>query len=98
MAEQLPEIRNFIIPGGHVSAAQANVARSVCRRAERHVVKHFKNDKLKELPEAMKNVLAYLNRLSDYLFVVGRYCNFLINSVERKNRFIDFSHKQKMSS
>jgi hypothetical protein len=41
-------------------------------------------------PEAMKNVLAYLNRLSDYLFVVGRYCNFLINSVERKNRFSNF--------
>lgn len=90
MEEQLPEIQKFIIPGGHVSAAQANVSRSVCRRAERHVIKHFKNDKLKELPEAMKTVLAYLNRLSDYLFVVGRYCNFLINSVERKNSFSNF--------
>ena len=87
MEEQLPEIKKFIIPGGHVSAAQANVARSVCRRAERHVIKTFTNYNLKELPDSMKTVLAYLNRLSDYLFVVGRYCNFLINSVERKNSF-----------
>ncbi len=90
MEEQLPEIKKFIIPGGHVSAAQANIARSVCRRAERHVINNFKNYNLKELPESMKTVLAYLNRLSDYLFVVGRYCNFLINSVERKNSFSDF--------
>jgi len=98
MEEQLPELQKFIIPGGHVSAAQANVARSVCRRAERHVIKNFKNYNLKELHESMKTVLAYLNRLSDYLFVLGRYCNFLINSVGPKNGFDDFSHMQKMSS
>ena len=98
MEEQLPELKEFIVPGGHVSAAQANVARSVCRRAERHVIKSLKNNDLKELPEAMKTVLAYLNRLSDYLFVVGRYCNFLIDSVEPKNDFSNFYHKQEMSS
>ena len=87
MDEQLPELTKFIIPGGHVSAAQANVARSVCRRAERHVIKNFKNYNLKELPESMKAVLAYLNRLSDYLFMVGRYCNLLINSAGPKNSF-----------
>ena len=84
MEEKLPEIRSFIIPGGHISASQANVARSVCRRAERHIVKHLKKNKLAKLPEAMKNVLAFLNRLSDYLFEVGRYCNLLLNSIENK--------------
>ena len=98
MEEQLPELKKFIIPGGHISAAQANVARSVCRRAERHVIKNFKNYNLKKLPESMKTVLAYLNRLSDYLFVVGRYCNFLISSDEPKNSFNDFYHTHKMSS
>lgn len=94
MDQQLPELKKFIVPGGHISAAQANVARSVCRRAERHVIKHFKNDKLKELPEVMRNVLAYLNRLSDFLFVVGRYCNFLVHSVwDTTDQPIPFSGK-----
>lgn len=84
MEGQLPDLKKFIIPGGHVSAAQANVARAVCRRAERHVIKYFKTEQSQALAEAMKNVLVYMNRLSDYLFVVGRYCNFLMNSAEHK--------------
>jgi cob(I)alamin adenosyltransferase len=98
MDQQLPELKRFIIPGGHISAAQANVGRSVCRRAERHVVKSIKNYNLKELPEVLKNVPAYLNRLSDYLFVVGRYCNFLTNSIEQENSLRTFSGRQITSS
>lgn len=90
MEERLPAIQHFIIPGGHVSAAQAHFARSVCRRAERHVIKNFNNYKLKELPESMKIVLGYLNRLSDYLFVLGRFCNSLQNADVHKNSFAGF--------
>ena len=87
MNEQLPELKEFLIPGGHISAAQANVSRSICRRAERHMIRYFKNEKFKELPGAMKNIPAYMNRLSDYLFIVGRYCNqsALLNRSKRSH-------------
>lgn len=77
MEDRLSAIQHFIIPGGHVSAAQTHFARSVCRRAERHVIKHLKKFNLENLPDSMKNALVYLNRLSDYLFVLGRFCNSL---------------------
>ena len=77
MEDHLTAIQHFIIPGGHVSAAQSHFARSVCRRTERHVIKHLKKYNLDNLPESIKNALAYLNRLSDYLFVLGRFCNSL---------------------
>jgi cob(I)alamin adenosyltransferase len=83
MGNSMEEIQSFIIPGGHFSAAQAHVARSVCRRAERHVIKYFKKYNLEELPEPMKNVLVYLNRLSDYLFILSRFCNFM-QDVQKK--------------
>jgi cob(I)alamin adenosyltransferase len=65
----LPEIRGFILPGGHQTAALAHAARAVCRRLERRVVAlSGKDEQLGEIP-------AYLNRLSDYLFALARYIN-----------------------
>ena len=62
----LPELKNFILPGGHPAASFCHVARCVCRRAERIVVA------LHEIEAVNDLVLQYLNRLSDYLFVLSR--------------------------
>jgi len=75
MENELPALSGFILPGGHMTAALAHVARAVCRRAERHVVKLFETLSPSPLPESLLFLLAYLNRLSDYLFVLARYCN-----------------------
>lgn len=76
MDAELPELKAFILPGGHPSAAMTHVARTVCRRAERHVLRLAEAEA--EGAEAVPpSVLVYLNRLSDYLFVCARYCNHL---------------------
>jgi len=64
MESELQPLTSFIIPGGSLAAAQLHVARTVCRRAERRVV---------TLEDTA--TVAYLNRLSDYLFVAARYAN-----------------------
>ena len=69
MDEQLPKLNNFIIPGGCRASAKANMARTVCRRAERRVLQLASEEVINTL------VFAYINRLSDYLFVIGRYLN-----------------------
>jgi len=66
MTAELPELKHFIIPGGHVAVSAAHIARCVCRRAERLVVHLSKKDKVEPV------LIQYLNRLSDYLFVLGR--------------------------
>lgn len=66
MNEDLEPLKAFILPGGHLSVAQCHVARCVCRRAERCVVV------LQEQEVANALLLEYLNRLSDYLFVLAR--------------------------
>ncbi|GAA3999590.1 cob(I)yrinic acid a,c-diamide adenosyltransferase [Hymenobacter fastidiosus] len=66
MNEGLPELRVFILPGGHPSVSFAHVARCVCRRAERLVIALQEESFVAEL------VAIYLNRLSDYLFVLSR--------------------------
>ncbi len=68
---QLPPLKQFILPGGSLAASQLHLARSVCRRAERRVVT------LAQSPEAnvSDNVVRYLNRLSDLLFVQSRFVN-----------------------
>lgn len=68
MNEGLPEMRSFILPGGHLAASTAHVARCVCRRAERICVGMQQEGE--EVPEL---ILQYLNRLSDLLFVLSRY-------------------------
>ena len=76
MNEQLPEKKSFILPGGHPTASFLHVARCVCRRAERLVVQ------LSEQEPVNKIILAYLNRLSDYLFVLSRQVVYQSGSSE----------------
>lgn len=66
MDADLPELRHFILPGGHQAVSIAHICRTVCRRAERQVAKVALEDGVPEL------VLIYLNRLSDYFFVLSR--------------------------
>ncbi len=66
MNETLPELKSFILPGGHPNSSWCHLARCVCRRSER-LVSH-----LSEENEVNALVLVYLNRLSDYLFVLSR--------------------------
>jgi cob(I)alamin adenosyltransferase len=68
MNEVLPPMKSFILPGGHVAISTAHVARCVCRRAERLCVQLQQADAFVE-----PLVIKYLNRLSDYLFVLARY-------------------------
>lgn len=76
MDEQLPRLNNFIIPGGCEASAKANMARTVCRRAERRVLQLGAEEEINPL------IFAYMNRLSDYLFVIGRYLNKFANYEE----------------
>lgn len=69
MEADLEPLTTFIVPGGSPAAAQLHVARTVCRRAERRVVA------LEESSVEMQTTIAYLNRLSDFLFVAARYAN-----------------------
>jgi len=73
----LPPLTGFLLYGGHPTAAWANFARSVCRRAERKVVGLSIEIKVGRPPRQIKPILVYLNRLSDYLFVLARYFNHL---------------------
>ena len=68
--EQLPELCAFIIPGGSRGAAVCHVCRTICRRAERRILA------LSETCTISPEVLAFVNRLSDYLFVLSRKINF----------------------
>lgn len=66
MNETLPEMKSFVLPGGHPAVSMCHIARCVCRRAERAVLKLAENESVDELS------FKYLNRLSDYLFVLSR--------------------------
>ncbi len=66
MNETLPEMKSFVLPGGHPTVSHCHIARCVCRRAERATLKLSENEKVDEL------IYKYLNRLSDYLFVLSR--------------------------
>ncbi|ATV33274.1 ATP:cob(I)alamin adenosyltransferase [Prevotella intermedia] len=69
MQAAIPELKSFVIPGGSRSASTAHVCRTVCRRAERLIIA------LDEGSEVDRNLMAYVNRLSDYFFVLSRYLN-----------------------
>lgn len=71
MDEVLPQMKSFILPGGHLAASHAHVARCVCRRAERLCVHMQHNNEFVAVV-----VLKYLNRLSDFLFVLARFIVF----------------------
>jgi cob(I)alamin adenosyltransferase len=77
MNEDLPEMRSFILPGGNLASSTCHVARCVCRRAERLCVSMQEQEEY--LPEL---VVQYLNRLSDFLFVLARYISHINNAPE----------------
>jgi len=72
----LPERQGFVLPGGTQAAAQAHVARTVCRRAERRIAA------LAEEAKVGEEIQQYVNRLSDYLFVLAKIINFNSNQPE----------------
>jgi cob(I)alamin adenosyltransferase len=78
LSAELPVLKNFILPGGHGPAAQIHFARAVCRRAERETVRLAQNE------HVAASGLVFLNRLSDFLFVLARYENFLRGCSEEK--------------
>lgn len=77
MNEAIPPMKSFILPGGHITVSHLHIARCVCRRAERCCVRL----ELESL-EVEQVILKYLNRLSDYLFVLARFVSFQLNSGE----------------
>ena len=76
MDADLPELRAFVLPGGHQAVSFCHLARTVCRRAERLVIALNDQSAVDEL------VLQYLNRLSDYLFVLSRKMAYELNTEE----------------
>jgi len=76
MNELLPEMRSFVLPGGHQSVSFCHIARCVCRRAERRVVT------LTQAAQIDPLIVKYLNRLSDYLFVLSRMLSHKLNAPE----------------
>jgi cob(I)alamin adenosyltransferase len=76
MNEKLPEMKFFILPGGHQSVSHTHIARCVCRRAERLVIKLGQDNEINDL------IVVYLNRLSDYLFVLCRMMHHDLNVAE----------------
>lgn len=78
MEESLPPMTHFVLPGGHTTVSYCHIARCVCRRAERLSVS------LNESEPVDESVLKYLNRLSDYLFVLARKLTFDLQAEEVK--------------
>jgi cob(I)alamin adenosyltransferase len=76
MEAKLPEVKNFVLPGGSVLVSYCNIARSVCRRTERVVVN------LNNAEEVPDIVVKFLNRLSDYLFVLSRIISLELDNKE----------------
>ncbi len=67
MDAELPPMKNFVLPGGHAAVSHAHVCRTVCRRAERRVIALQQHEKTDEI------IARYLNRLSDFFFVLSRF-------------------------
>lgn len=78
MDEKLPALKNFILPGGHVAVSSCHVARCVCRRAERLVVALATEESVDSI------LIKYLNRLSDYLFILSRMIGHIFKVEEIK--------------
>ena len=75
MQDKLPPLKHFVLPGGDEVVSLAHVCRTVTRRAERSIVKLSLEEDVEE------SIIIYMNRLSDYFFVLSRYITF-INNVE----------------
>ena len=78
MDADLPQMTHFILPGGHITVSHCHVARCICRRAERLAVHLGHNDRVDPM------VIQYLNRLSDYLFVLARKLSAELGAEEVK--------------
>ncbi|MBC5834299.1 cob(I)yrinic acid a,c-diamide adenosyltransferase [Flavobacterium sp. F372] len=78
MEEELPQMTHFVLPGGHTTVSYCHVARCVCRRAERLAVHLSHNEPVADI------AIKYLNRLSDYLFVLARKLSHDLNADEVK--------------
>ena len=80
MENDLPELKSFVLPGGHIAASHCHIARTICRRAERRVISLAYEVDIDTL------LIKYLNRLSDYLFTLSRFMlnHFNIKEVEWK--------------
>ncbi len=77
MNESLPEMKHFILPAGNVAVSTTHIGRCICRRAERWCVNMMEQDLFVE-----PLIIKYLNRLSDYLFVLARYIGHLLHVAE----------------
>ncbi len=93
--QEAPPLEKFILPGGSKPSASIHIARTITRRAERHVVSLLKADS-----DTPVTALQYLNRLSDYLFAISRVINFRleISDVEYIRSANVFSSKKKGQS
>ena len=78
MEAELPPISSFLLPGGNIIISHCHIARCVCRRAERSVLR------LKETEYTPELVVRLLNRLSDYLFVLSRKLSFELDNEDIK--------------
>jgi len=78
MNETMPPMTHFILPGGHTTVSYCHIARTICRRAERMVSLLHENEPVDSM------VLTYLNRLSDYLFVLARKLSYDLKADEIK--------------
>ncbi|MCC5946436.1 MAG: cob(I)yrinic acid a,c-diamide adenosyltransferase [Bernardetiaceae bacterium] len=76
MNTHLPPMRKFVLPGGHIAVSQAHTARVICRRAERLCIRLHEQEPVEAI------ILQYLNRLSDYLFVLSRLITQELNVEE----------------
>jgi len=82
MEKTLPPLTQFVLPGGHPTVSHVHISRSICRRAERCVI-NFNETSHNVNPQIIK----YLNRLSDYLFVLGR---FLCQILKGQEVFVEY--------
>src|SRR5262245_11983152 len=78
MTAELPPLQNFILPGGGETAARIHFARAICRRAERELAR------LAQTESVPANASVFLNRLSDFLFVLARHENLVCGAAEEK--------------
>jgi len=78
MTDELPELKNFILPGGSKAGSLLHVARTIARRAERQIVGLIQNENVDQ------DIVIYVNRLSDLLFTMARFVNYKENKKETK--------------
>ncbi len=86
MTEAVPPLTGFVLPGGHLSAATTHVARTVCRRMERRMTTAYASPDTGEFPEHLVGARVFVNRLSDYLFALARYCNHVTGTPDTLRR------------